>query len=269
MILNATLADYVRLTTFEAEDYNRMRDVWRVVLGDAETERANIMQYGGDSYAHGFLGTGLQKRRPHYLMHFSGTAAAIAYHTLETTNWLDVKCTRVDAQITIPLPEGYDSQELFNRLNGNLPHGRVVTLYKSGDGMDTVYLGKRATKNGRVTRIYVKEYIGGKALRFETEFKGEWSAQHWQYLTSGGTLENLLVSELESLGNIDFSPLATFYAMVGHKLPAPRPIAVETSNATLDWLLNTVDPVLRRMLQDHDHGSKVRHWLELLLDWTK
>jgi len=268
MILNATLCDYIRLTTFAIEDYQKMLETWNIVTAGAETEDARIMQYGGKQYAHGFLGTGMQNRRPHYLTHYSGTAAAIAWYTIMSHKWLDVRCTRLDAQITIPLPDQYKSMDLFQKLNGKLPYGRVVTLYKSGDGMDTIYLGKRATKNGRVTRIYVKEYVGGKALRWETEYKGDWSVQHWDYLQRGGTLEELLVAELESVGDIDFEPLATFYGLLRGKLPAPRPTAVETSNPTLDWLLKTVDPVLRRMLNDHDHGSKVRHWLELLLDWS-
>src|SRR3989304_1682488 len=108
MILNATLCDYVRLTSFEHEDYVTMLTIWNTMLGNDETRRANIMQYGGDSYTHGFLGTGLQNRRPHYSMHYSGTAAAIAYHSLQTAQWADVRCTRIDAQITIPLPDGYN-----------------------------------------------------------------------------------------------------------------------------------------------------------------
>lgn len=271
MILNAVLCDYLRLTTFEEQDYIKLRRLWRnhAAAVGMKTEDATLMQYGGKKTGHGFIGTGRQKQGYHYLVQFSGSPAHLAYDEIVGAPLVDTRCTRIDVQMTIPLPVGYLSEDLFGRLNGNLPYGRIVTLWKSGDGMDTVYLGKLTTKNGRVTRIYVKEYVGGRALRFETQWNGGHANQHWKYLREGGVLNEILVLELESLEELNFEPLATFYALVGGFVPAPRPIAVETSMPTLDWLLNTCDPVIRRMLADHDHGWKVHNWLTGLLDWSQ
>jgi hypothetical protein len=270
MILNNELCDYVRLTTYNPLSYVQFSQAWanhiRSVGG--KTEDWGFLQYAGQRTNHGFLGTGKQKGRMHYLTNYSGQPAHLAYLDLLDRPMPDLRCTRLDAQLTIALPANYDASALFDALNGNVPYGRKVILMRSDDGMDTVYIGKLTTKNGRVTRIYVKEHATGRALRFETQFNGTHAAQHWEHLRAGGTLASLLLNELESLGNVEISPLATFYAMLGHDMPAPRPTAVETSTPTLDWLINTVEPAILRMLRDHDHGWKVRHWLESLLDWS-
>src|SRR3990172_4968073 len=143
MLLNAVLCDWIRLTSFEVEDYQTMRDVWRWMIAGVDVEDANLMQYGGKGYAHGFLGTGKQKRRQHYMLSFSGSAAALAYHELVHKKWLAVRCTRIDAQLTIQLPKDYKAEDLFTRLNGNVPYGRLVTLYRRGAWGATVYIGVR------------------------------------------------------------------------------------------------------------------------------
>lgn len=270
MILNATLCDYLRLTTFNPITFKDFCGMFRrhAKAGAHKQEDAVLMQYSGKRTSHGWLMTGKQRQGYHFLTQYSGAPAHLALVDALDQKLDFERCTRLDVQLTIPLPDDYSSLQLFDSLNGNVPYGRSVTLWKSGDGLDTVYIGRLTTKNGRVTRIYVKEYAGGRGLRFETQFNGNHADQHWQYVKRGGSLESLLVMELESLGDVDVEPLATFYGLVSGSLPAPRPTAVETSTPTLDWLLNTCDPVIRRMLNDHDHGWKVRHWLELLLDWS-
>lgn len=270
MILNAVLCDYIRLTTYNPVSYVQFSQVWAKHLkgSNGSASDFSFLQYAGQKTAHGFIGSGRQKRRLHYLTNYSGQPAHLAYLDLLDRPMPDVRCTRLDAQITIDLPAKYDAVGLFDALNGNVPYSRKVILMRSDDGLDTVYIGKLTTKNGRVTRIYVKEHASGRALRFETQFNGTHAAQHYEHLRAGGTLESLLTLELESLGNTEIQPLATFYGILLGELPAPRPTAVETSTPTLDWLLNTVDPAIRRMLNDHDHGWKCRQWLESLLTWS-
>ena len=271
MILNAVLCDYFRITSFDAKTYKTMMELFRCHAKSigGKLEPFAMMQYNGKRTNHGFLGIGEQKRGWHYMTYYSGAPAHIAWSQIADMTLHQVRCTRFDVQITIPLPKKYKSEALFKRLNGNVPYNRTVTLWKSGDGLDTVYIGRLTTKHGRVTRIYVKEYIGGRGLRFETQFNGDHANQHWEHLRAGGDLHELLTLELESLGDLDFEPLATFYALMKGFLPAPRPRPVETSTPTLDWLLNTCDPVIRRMLADHDHGWKVHNWLTGLLDWNR
>lgn len=267
MIINAVMCDYLRLTSYDPEDYKTMLNLFKIHTKQTndKKEPAALMQYEGWKTSHGFLGTGKQKRGPHYLAHVSGQPAHIYYDWVKREDWREIRCTRLDVQLTIDLPANYSAPNLFDALEGKVPYGRAVTLYRSGKGMDTVYIGRLTTKHGRVTRIYVKEHGLGLALRFETQFNGDHADQHFAYLKEGGSLDSLLAAELESLGNIDFEPLSTFYQYVKDIIPAPRPYAVETSGPTLDWLLNTCDPAIRRMLNDHDHGSKVRRWLHGLL----
>ncbi len=268
MILNAVLCDYLRLTTFEHRDSEKFSDVFHSVTSGVKKTVTKRMQYEGFTTPHAFNGMGKQKRQAHYFTEYNGQLAHLAYVDLLDSVLINTRCTRIDVQLTIPLPDDYDSRTIFDHYKNDLPHARSCTLLQSPGGFDTIYFGSRKTKNGRFTRLYVKEYVGGLALRFETESKGEWANEYWTYLRTGGVLSEILVSELESLGNTEISPIATFYSLVKGYLPAPRPSAVETSNPTLDWLLNTCEPVIVRMLNDHDHGWKVRRWLENLLDWT-
>lgn len=271
MVLNAILVDYLTLTTYSLEDYR----VFFSTLKQLETTlkqkttKDRRMQYNGHSISGGFVGNARQKKRQHWLTEYSGQVAHLAAERLLDSPMREERCTRIDVQITIPKPPEYKSEDLFDALNGNLPYNREVTLYKSGDGMDTVYLGSRKTKNGRYTRIYVKEHATGHGLRFETEFKGAWANEVWINLRTGMTVDEALTMELESLGDLKIEPLATFYGLVKGYLPMPKPKPVETSTPTLDWLLKTVEPAILRMLADHDHGSKVRLWLEGLLDWSQ
>jgi len=269
MILNAVLCDYLRLTSFNQYDYEIFSDVFQMHRKDLRVEVGQEMQYKGQRTSHGFNGIGRQKKAMHYLTRYSGASSHLAYSTLVKAPLYETRCTRIDAQVTIQLPDRYDARKVFDHLQGKLNHGRSCTLVQGGDGLDTIYLGSRKTKNGRFTRLYVKEFADGRGLRFETEFKGEWAREHWVYLRQGGWLSDLLVAELESLGNLEFSPLAEFYALVKGFLPAPRPRPVETSNPKLDWLLKTAEPVIVQLLNDHDHGWKVRRWLENMLDWSK
>lgn len=268
MILNAVLVDYLTLTTFDVKDWIQFSRVFdnhcRAIGGKRESH--NRMQYGGFRTGHGFIGTGEQKRGWHYMTSYSGQPSHLAYQELLESVLMAENCTRIDVQATIPLPDHYQSETLYQRLSKCVPHGRKVTVYKSKDGLDTIYVGTRSTKNGRVTRIYVKEYVGGRGLRFETEFRKEWAAQHWVYLRTGGELKELLIAELESMGDcLDYFPMTNFYTLVKGYFPAPKPTPVQTSTPTLEWLLNTADPAIRRMLHDHDHGWKTRKWLRGLL----
>lgn len=269
MILNAVLCDYLRLTSFSHADHKQFLLVFNEHKRDVQSTIGHRMQYDGMATNHGFVGSGAQGKRRHYLTEYSGAASHLAYTRLIDAELVEERCTRIDVQMSIDLPKKYDARKLYDRIEGNLPHNRGVTLYQSPGGLSTIYMGSRKTKNGRFTRLYVKEHEQGRALRFETEIKGTWAEDYWIYLRTGGELKEILVAELESLGDIDFAPLNLFYKPLKGYLPAPRPRAVETSNATLEWLLRTVEPVLIRMLNDHDHGWKVRHWLETLLDWSR
>lgn len=268
MLLNAVLCDYLRLTSFQSKDSEQFHHVFSHVTRNQKRTVSKRMQYEGFETPHAFNGMGRQKRMAHYYTEYSGQVAHLAYDKMLDAILLDTRCTRIDVQLTIPLPKDYDSRTVFDHYVNDLPHGRSCNLIQSAGGFDTIYFGSRKTQNGRFTRLYVKEYVGGRALRFETECKGAWAHDYWTYLRTGGELAEVLVSELESLGDTEIQPILTFYSLVKGYLPAPRPKPVETSTPTLDWLLNTAEPVIVRMLNDHDHGWKVRRWLENLLDYS-
>ena len=269
MILNAVLCDWIRLTTFKEQDYIKFLNAFNNHAEGYSREASHRLQYTGFRTPHGFVGAGTQKRRRHYYTEYSGAQAHPAFVQLLGELFQDTRCTRIDVQATIIMPDGYDAREVVDEFRDKLPHGRRMTLYEDWQQLTTIYMGSRKTKNGRVSRMYIKEWVGGKGLRFEIEYKGGWATDMWEYLRQGGLLEHLFTNELESLGNTDFSPFSAFYELVDGNLPAPRPVRVETSSPKLDWLLNTCEPVIVQMLNDHDHGWKVRHWLESLLDWSR
>lgn len=268
MRLNSAMCDYIRMTSYRTKDFDQMWRIWSFFFPRIEVKEANWMQYSGYRSDHGFIGDGMQAHEPHYLMEISGAIAHEAHKDIVRWGWLDVNCTRLDLQVTIDIDRDYSARLLYDRLSGNVPHGRKCQLIQNDDGMDTVYIGSRKTKNGRITRVYVKEYAVGLALRFETEFKGQHAKEHFTNLRNGWPIEAILLLELESLGDLEFWPLDAFYGLCAPGIPAPAPRRVESANPTLQWLLNTCEPVILRMLNDHDHGWKVRHWLESMLDWT-
>lgn len=270
MILNRAQCDYLTLTTFGESQglLESFRDLFPTDLG----QKAAQGGYNGVKWEGLFFGSAKQKNRAHFMLRASGENA----HTmLYRTKNVDGNCTRIDLQITISKPTGYNARQLFDRLsdNNNDWNGRRknVSIIQSGDGLDTVYIGSRSSE--RFYRIYVKPDESGSPafLRFEIELKKSLARQaRTMVIEDEGTAKKILASELNTLPAIENTALERLKSLLGDSGPRIKHETVYGENKTIDWIENQVEPAVIRLLHSHEHGDRmlgiIERWLRRLAD---
>lgn len=259
MILNAGLIDWITLTTFSPGIYQEWHDtIFSTQIHEAET--AKRMQYQGVVVNGVFLGRAIQNKRRHAMLQASGAAAHGIFPFLEF-DAKEVRCTRIDLQVTVDLPAGYDARALYDDIKEWDTDGkqRTPSLVESGDGLDTVYIGNR--QSDRFTRIYVKPLAdGSRAIRFETEFKGEHADNVVQQLIADpDNLERLLAGEVDALPPLKFGLSERFRSVLGHNPRRSKPKRKDALTGGLRWLTNQVNPAMLRLMNDHEVGYTVRN----------
>lgn len=269
MVVNSARCDYLTLTSFSKHDelMASFADLYPRELG----KETKIQGYTGTMWDGVFLGSGRQRKRAHFMLRASGEVSdVILYRTAD----IDVKCTRLDLQITIWIPNKYDARKLYDTLASiDTPwDGRRLTphIIQSGDGLDTVYIGSRTSD--RFCRVYVKPNAKGEAsyLRFEMEFKGIIAQKVRDALTKGiANPKSILRAELNRLPFMASRALRAFDSVLGDKA---HKVSVETvfgQNKTLDWLEKQVEPAIYRMLHSHEHMVRMRQILDRWTDYAK
>lgn len=256
MIVNKVALDYWRLTTFDFKKYQRL--VWDVVPNDVSGERGGFQQYKGTQYAHIFHGQGEQGGKTHYLIHVSGERTQELMNELIDND--DLRSTRIDVQLTLPLPGDFDCRELTDALRFGVWPGieRDVQLIDNG-GDDTVTVGDRTSD--RYIRIYVKEKGW---LRFEVEFKGD-RAQRAALLISDGkqtAMCGIVLSELNRLPNAPYLDLFRTHIVSRGCEELGVLVKVKSTDGLkrMKWLRSLL-PTIRRMMRDHDYGYIVSGWI--------
>lgn len=250
MLVNKPMCDWLTLTTFEERAFYNV-DVQIPKVGE---ERR--LQYKGHSWEGVFAGSALQGGKKHYMVQSSGEQAHrfldwVRTNTLSIYDW---NVTRIDLQITIDLPEDWNTRKVYDSLVAWDGPGRPrkIAVVMSGDGNDTIYIGSRTSD--RFTRLYVKPLDGGhKALRFETEYKGDHA--HTVYAAcyrDEDALAPILAQELNDLPAINGTARMLFLKALGVNGHKPAIKRTTGQNSTLDWLRDTVTPSLERLANDHD-----------------
>ena len=154
----------------------------KLVLRYSTIDReATWRQYRGLRSGQIFAGVAEQANEIHGLLDVSGEESH-AMMTWEAPRGLEVKCTRLDLQITIPIEKEYEyrardfkdalEQTDWSSANCIRIHKRRLKLVEgpTEEGLDTLYIGSRSSD--RLARVYVKEDVDGdQYLRFEVEFK--------------------------------------------------------------------------------------------------
>src|SRR3990172_9928839 len=111
--------DWFTITSFEQEFYN----YWDNRLAPAEEEReVKRQQYIGTTYkldrGTAYLGVAFQKGIQHYMLRLTGGSAEdckdAVYAQLRQRF---VECTRIDLQVTVPMPKTWNQFELLQRMN--------------------------------------------------------------------------------------------------------------------------------------------------------
>lgn len=280
--IEAPAVDYLTLTMWQRDLFELVRS-FVVSLSDGDGVEGQQLQYAGERGTGYFAGHGSQRGKDHYLVSASGAFSHdVARLAEEAATVLDgVRCSRLDVQVTVPLPVG---MVRLSKLGEGLRAGdfgsfrrrgaaaRVDTI-NSHEGLDTVYIGARSS--ARFIRIYVKSIDGKLFLRFEVEYKAELAVQAWDGLvTQGvGSLGPLLRSELDALPAAFVEALGGVYAACGG-VSADRlrvVLGAPTWQAQLQWVMRQVWPTLEELMSTEAEYA-IRQMMEDLLDgkrWTR
>ena len=255
-IVERAALDYLTMTFWEARYYERF--LWSVV-GDPDPDKCtdtSIMWYRGTrcNWDDGsiFYGVGENQGKKHWLTQTSGAAADRVGFALANEKKPGANVSRLDAQITIPLPDWYKAPAFTQTLRNGLWKGRSrkVTLI-DGNGDDTVYIGSRSSD--RYIRVYVKEKDW---LRFEVEFKGKLAFAAWLRYEKSPLLApaGILVSEIIKLPEHPIKKAFLEQLRNANAIDVQAKKPVKTPSKTFRWLITQVAPALERLLNDHDVG---------------
>ena len=265
MIFDAPAIDWLTFTTWNDLEFLSWQEWQKNQPGDQKTGK--IRMYEGNWIGSSFVGEGRQNNKPHGMIRVSGSESNNAYFELLRGDY--AKCTRLDIQITTPLPADYSARIFADDLRSgqNGEYERTVTLVENSDGFDTVYLGSR--KSDRLARFYVKEIEDQKFLRFEVEHKGVWSQVVSKAIQEDrATLAGALLDFLESIEVEDSQGILKMFRDQLNSFQAglSLPKVIRDKNKTMQWIMEQVTPSLIRLLNDHDFGQELYDHLESLLD---
>lgn len=269
MIINEVAPDWLTLTTFdEIPAYALQQIIDRHSTGPLEDQKR--MQYSGFRKGQLFLGRSLQLGLPHYMFQASGLGAALTW--VDCAEIALLKCTRIDLQLTIPMPKWYSSRDFYDALAAH-PKLPDVSIVQSGDGLDTIYVHRRISR--RFWRVYAKlDAAGRKWLRFEVEFKRELAAAVWEQLRDSDDsyrlMAELVAAELDScpVKGPEFNAfLAVIEDARGGKRASDNRVA--GSGRTLNWLMKQVNGAVMRAMHDHDEGEGVRDLIRVWAAWAE
>lgn len=264
MIVNEPAPDYLTLGTWSEPVANTLlQALERLSLEPLKDEKR--MQYVGLRKGGIFLGDAEQLGRKHWLCIASGMSAALLFNE---ASFLPAKCSRIDLQCTTPLPQGWNHRDAYESIKRAKP-ALSVTIVESGDGFDTLYIGRRSSR--RFIRLYIKPDAAGKAwLRFEVEYKKELAQQVWETTRKAENPTQLwgdmLLGEaltVQGLPSGFAGMLYTLQAYGAGKRPGKE--RVPTGGNTYRWLRQQVDPAILRGMYDHDDGHAIR---DLVRSWA-
>lgn len=253
-------ADYITITSWNRDVFEKLKD-WLTLVDDPEKcDPASVMWYSGTrcNWTNGsaFYGEGTNQDRQHFLIQISGMAAdgaAFALAHKSTDYW---KVSRIDFQITIPLPEWYKSRAFVDSLRNDVwPwRSRTVTLV-DGNGDDTVYIGSRQSE--RFIRVYVKD---ADYLRFEVEFKGKLAEKAFERYSGAPTIAaaGIIAGELVKLPKHPVQREFREVISLANTIDIQNAKPVTTPSKTFKWFTKQVLPALKKLVNDHDVGDRTR-----------
>lgn len=279
MIVNRPALDWVTMTTWEAGIYRmwvkelmKRRD-WFDLGNSSRYENyvgAKVTKKEGTKY----IGTGKQQKKSHYLSYISGALADKEYKKLVGVRYYDQirpNCSRVDIQVTVESPDGWNQMELLNRLHKNrlLVTTDASMCLRTKREQRTVYVGN---KNGeKLIRIYDKQDDKYKQyLRFEVQYRtkrrgGKGNEAFWQIMKDRANMGRILSQELAWLYDDDLT--AVFHESIEQWWDNPMSIRATRYPSTkrAEWLENSVIPALTRYLSENKDPELVTKFLGVLV----
>lgn len=216
MIINDVAIDWVTLTTYSKEEYNRALDT--VLKRSKEWQSRGVQGYRGvAAKVRGgtiFVGKGRVIDREHFMIRVS---SELADELSGSLNFIE-RCSRIDLQLTMrscpPTVEGLNrcykrmAEEVRANVNERSGAKRKVVLVLGDNAANTLYVGSRTSDI--FIRIYQKEDEDGKKwTRLEVELKRKEAREVWSRMCSAGDAVQLITRErlLRSILTLPDSPL--------------------------------------------------------------
>jgi hypothetical protein len=213
-----------------------------------------------------FWGVGQQQGNDHFLMQASGSAAdRVARWLMVNEERSDFNITRLDLQLTVPIPSWFNARHFLDALRvGDWKGRRRKATMIDNYGDDTVYIGSR--QSDKFCRVYVKEE---DFLRLEFEYKkGKADAVYWMLKRHGieKAGAGLLHGEVLQLPEHPVTELFLENLSNYEKMIA---ITEKRPSSRFRWFVKQCAPAIQTLLRDHDAGDATRRVLEDLLtgDW--
>lgn len=261
--------DWLTFTTWENTVFNAWQDWQKTIQGDQKTGK--IRNYEGEWKGSSFIGEGRQKNKAHGMIRVSGSDSHTAYFDLMRCGY--AKCTRLDIQLTLDLPENYSARIFADDLRADQVGDcqRSILLMENSDGLNTVYVGSR--KSDRFARFYIKA-VGAlgeeeRFLRFEVEHKGDWARVISENIMLGNAdMPGILLDFLGSIEVDDSQGIIRIFKdhLNGVKAGLIVPRENRDNNKTMNWILEQVTPAMIRILNDHDLGHYLADHLSGLIE---
>lgn len=258
MTVKRAYLDYLRLASWH--DASALKLTGSIRRAIPKWRTGYWLQYKGWYGDNAFYGIGEQNHKRHYVWRLSGSSTSVLYELSSEIN--EIYATRLDVQVTIPLPDDYDAFSVYD--DQKVLQGRGLTIIESDTG-STIYFGARVSD--RFARMYTKEYKEGRFLRLEFEFKGR---------TARALYDNMKKSLIGPSGIFQY--YLTSFNLMGYiidwfdtgfdgeelRLEIEKN---ENSENKMSWLSSLSNAIVK-MGNDHETGeftrNLLRNWLEAI-----
>lgn len=253
--------DYLTLTSYERRPITIMPKIlYGIWPGDWKS--AKVMQYKGWRNGPIFYGFADQDGRRHLMLTVSGRVAHEIFGALSFDITSHMTATRIDLQVTVPLPFGWNENDIWNRVCEGVGKTKIVN---DSEKTWTVYVGSRRSRI--FWRIYIKHYEK-TYLRYEVELKRHHAHAVFTALSKYGdaALKSLYLTRLKKLKVADKAKepaLELVLGMGGKDLSyeLEKEEREESIKKMCQWLDNLTIGFERRM-GDHEVGHVMRNYID-------
>lgn len=275
--LETPMLDWVTLTTWDEKRLvERLPHVLELCkLYNGEDKPGRRRGYIGETHetdnGNVFVGKGRQEGTAHFMVIASGQ---IAHDILPIfavgilAGW--ARCKRLDIQVTIDRPKGWDQWALANRLNdiGLTIEYKTSTATTPSGGrakLSTVYINSR--RSDRYYRVYEKMTAGGNiCLRLEAELKGRVAEAVAKKQAAYGarTLFPSVVAELGHIAARDTGLMVAYGDIL--RSGGSRTVIRRKADRRRAWLEGVCLPALDRYYHAHEITDRqfIDDWIDLI-----
>ena len=249
--------DYLRLATWDYDSYLSTKA--KLISGwPAHWLPGKWLQYKGWRKEQLFIGHGEQRGERHCLTHISGFLSQRLYPSFaKIPEWY---ATRIDVQVTIELPEGYNGlRDIRDAVDG------AATSLIESENNATLYLGKRSSDI--FTRLYEKPIMANMFLRLEFELKGARSRAAWLAISDKETPAAIFKYYLSRVGLPVYVQMWFEDVTVEATERAMRDEIESDDKKKLAWLIS-LEASIREHMSNSNIGHEVKNIVRLWAEYA-